>query len=74
MTELEALRGHVNGNNAAAMAQSFQKLGELTAQAAAGTHHFSGEGDKAREISQKLIAAAGNLRLVARQMPVQLID
>lgn len=71
VAELEALRGHVNNNNAAAMAQSFQTLGELTAQAAAGTHNFSGEGDKARELSQKLVTAAGNLRLVARATPVQ---
>ncbi len=38
VTELETLRGHVNGNNPAGMALSFQKLGELTALAAAGTH------------------------------------
>ena len=71
VAELETLRGHVNANNAAAMAQSFQNLGELTAQAAGGTHSFKGEGDKARELSQKLVTAAGNLRLVARQTPVQ---
>ena len=68
VTELETLRGHVNTNNAAAMALSFQKLGELTALAAAGTHNFSGEGDKARELSQKLVTAAGNLRLIARNV------
>ena len=66
VTELEILRGHINGNNAAGMAQAFQNLGELTAQSALSTHSFRGEGDKAREISQKLIAAAGNLRLVAK--------
>jgi hypothetical protein len=66
VAELETLRGHINGNNAAGMAQAFQNLGELTAQSALSTHSFSGEGDKAREISQKLIAAAGNLRLIAR--------
>ena len=66
VAELEALRGHINGNNAAGMAQAFQNLGELTAQSALSTHSFRGEGDKAREISQKLIAAAGNLRLVAK--------
>ena len=70
VAELEALRGHVNNNNAAAMAQSFQTLGELTAQSALGTHSFKGDGDKAREISQKLITAAGNLRHIAK-MPVQ---
>ena len=72
VTELETLRGHVSANNAAGMAVSFQNLGELTALAAAGTHSFSGEGDKARELSQKLVSAAGNLRLIARSaVPVQ---
>ena len=70
VTELETLRGHINNNNAAAMARSFQTLGELTAQSALATHSFKGDGDKAREISQKLIAAAGNLRHIAK-MPVQ---
>lgn len=64
--ELEKLRGHIDGNNAAGMAVSFQNLGELTAQSALSVHNFSGNGDKAREISQKLIAAAGNLRLIAK--------
>jgi len=67
--ELETLRGHIDGNNAAGMAVAFQNLGELTAQSALAVHNFSGNGDKAREISQKLIAAAGNLRHVA-QAPV----
>ena len=66
VAELEILRGHINGNNAAGMAQAFQNLGELTAQSALLVHNFSGNGDKAREISQKLIAAAGNLRLIAK--------
>ena len=64
--ELEKLRGHIDGNNAAGMAVAFQNLGELTAQSALSVHNFSGNGDKAREISQKLIAAAGNLRLIAK--------
>lgn len=63
--ELETLRGHINSNNAAGMAVAFQNLGELTSQSALSVHNFSGNGDKAREISQKLIAAAGNLRLIA---------
>jgi hypothetical protein len=71
VAELETLRGHVNNNNAAGMAVAFQNLGELTAQAALATHSFSGEGDKARELSQKLITAAGNLRMIARTVPVQ---
>ena len=71
VAELETLRGHVNNNNAAGMAQAFQNLGEMTANAALSTHSFKGEGDKARELSQKLITAAGNLRLIARMAPVQ---
>lgn len=69
-TELETLKGHINNNNAAGMAVAFQNIGELTAQSALSTHNFSGEGDKAREISQKLISAAGNLRMIAKA-PVQ---
>ena len=68
--ELETLRGHINSNNAAGMAVAFQNLGQMTAQSALSVHNFTGNGDKAREISQKLIAAAGNLRHVAR-MPAQ---
>ena len=64
--ELETLRGHIERNNAAGMAIAFQNLGELTAQSALSVHNFSGNGDKAREISQKLIAAAGNMRIIAR--------
>ncbi|MDO7849428.1 hypothetical protein Q5H92_23895 [Hymenobacter sp. M29] len=66
VAELQTLRRHIEGNNAAGMAEAFQTLGELTAQSALTTHNFSGEGDKAREISQKLISAAGNLRHIAR--------
>ena len=66
VAELETLRGHIDNNNAAGMAQAFQNLGEMTAQSALSVHNFSGNGDKAREISQKLIAAAGNLRLIAK--------
>ena len=64
--ELETLRGHIDGNNAAGMAVAFQNLGEMTAQSALSVHNFTGNGDKAREISQKLIAAAGNLRMIAK--------
>ena len=64
--ELEVLRGHIDSNNAAGMSIAFQNLGELTAQSALSIHNFSGNGDKAREISQKLIAAAGNLRHLAK--------
>lgn len=63
--ELETLRTHIGNNNAAGMAVAFQNLGQLTAQAASNTHSFQGDGDKARELSQKLVTAAGNLRLLA---------
>ncbi|MFD1468916.1 hypothetical protein ACFQ48_11835 [Hymenobacter caeli] len=69
--ELEALTTHIGNNNAAGMATAFQRMGELTAQAALGTHNFQGNGDKIRELSQKLITAAGNLRLVAKTQPAQ---
>ncbi|GAC1600325.1 MAG: hypothetical protein NVS3B25_27840 [Hymenobacter sp.] len=71
VAELEALRGHIDNNNAAGMSIAFQHLGELTAQSALSVHNFSGNGDKAREISQKLIAAAGNLRHLATAPAVQ---
>ena len=71
VTELETLRGYINGNNAAGMAQAFQNLGELTAKAALTTHGFGGEGDKARELSQKLISVAGNLRHIAGSQVAQ---
>lgn len=63
--ELEALRGHINNNDATGMSVAFQNLGEMTAQSVLSVHNFVGNGDKAREISQKLIAAAGNLRHLA---------
>ncbi|MBH8558458.1 hypothetical protein [Hymenobacter negativus] len=71
VTELETMRTHISNNNVAGMAQAFQNLGEMTAKAALTTHNFSGEGDKARELSQKLIAAAGNLRHIAASQVVQ---
>jgi len=63
--ELEVLNGHISRGNAAGMAVSMQLLGELTAKAAMGIHTFEGTGDKMRELSQKLVAAAGNLRQIA---------
>ena len=65
VAELETLRGHIDNNNPTGMSLAFQNLGELTAQSALSVHNFTGNGDKAREISQKLIAAAGNLRHLA---------
>ena len=69
--ELEVLRGHINSNNAAGMAVAFQNLGQMTAQSALSVHNFTGNGDKAREISQKLIAAAGNMRMIAKAPAAQ---
>jgi len=69
--ELETLRGHINSNNAAGMAVAFQNLGQMTAQSALSVHNFTGNGDKAREISQKLIAAAGNMRMIAKAPAAQ---
>ncbi len=63
--ELDVLSQALNRNDAAAMAESFQQLGNLTAASALHIHTFEGTGDKLRELSQKLITAAGNLRLVA---------
>ena len=39
--ELETLRGHIDGNNAAGMAVAFQNLGEMTAQSALSVHNFT---------------------------------
>lgn len=64
--ELEQLRGYFQQNNLAAAAESFQKLGEHTAVAAKNIHSFEGTGDKLRHLSQALISAAGNLRMVAK--------
>lgn len=69
--ELETLNTHIGNNNAAGMAAAFQRMGELTSQSALSTHNFQGNGDKIRELSQKLITAAGNLRLVAKTQPAQ---
>ena len=71
VAELNNLQQHLGHNDAAGMAVAFQNLGELSARAAHDMHSFGGAGDKLRELSQKLITAAGNLRLVARtQTPV----
>lgn len=65
-TELEQLRGHFQQNNLGAAAAAMQALGEHTAVAAKSIHSFEGTGDKLRHLSQTLISAAGNLRMVAR--------
>ncbi|WP_375417708.1 hypothetical protein [uncultured Hymenobacter sp.] len=64
-TEMEQLQGHFQQNNLGAAATSLQALGEHTAVAAQSIHSFEGTGDKLRQLSQKLVSAAGNLRLVA---------
>lgn len=64
--ELEQLRGHFEQNNLVAAAQSLQDIGEHTAVAALNIHTFEGTGDKLRHLSQALVSAAGNLRLVAQ--------
>ncbi len=69
--ELEALGTHIGNNDPAGMATAFQRMGVLTAEAALGTHSFQGNGDKIRELSQKLITAAGNLRLLAKAQPAR---
>jgi len=66
VAELQTLRAHIENNNAAGMSVAFQNLGEMTAASALSVHNFSGNGDKARELSQKLITAAGNLRHLAQ--------
>ena len=68
--ELERLRGHFQQNNLGAAAQSLQTLAEHTALAAKSIHSFEGTGDKLRHLSQALVSAAGNLRVVA-QAPVR---
>lgn len=69
-TGLEELRDHFQQNNLGAAATSLQALGEHTAKAAQSIHSFEGTGDKLRHLSQALVSAAGNLRLVA-QAPVR---
>ena len=63
--ELEQLQGHFQRNNPAAAAASLQALGEHTAVVAKDIHTFEGTGDKLRHLSQALVSAAGNLRIVA---------
>ena len=65
--ELDVLNGHIQRNDVGAMGASFQKLADLTSKAALPIHSFGGVGDKARELSQKLNSAGGNLLIIARQ-------
>ena len=63
--ELEQLQSHFRQNNVAAAAASLQTLAEHTAKAAQSIHSLEGTGDKLRHLSQALVSAAGNLRIVA---------
>lgn len=64
-TGLEQLRDNFQQNNLGAAAATMQALGEQTAVAAKSIHSFEGTGDKLRHLSQALVSAAGNLRIVA---------
>jgi hypothetical protein len=65
--ELEALSQAISKNDLPAMSKAFYQLGHLTATAAHSLHSFAGVGDKLRELSQKLIAAGGNIHIIAQQ-------
>jgi hypothetical protein len=65
--ELEVLNHAISSGDIAAMAKSFFLLGNLTAKSAHSLHSFAGLGDKLRELSQKLIAAGGNMQIIAQQ-------
>lgn len=65
--ELEVLNNAIGHNDLPAMAKSFFQLGHLTGTAALNLHSFAGLGDKLRELSQKLIAAGGNIQTIAQQ-------
>lgn len=65
--ELEVLNKTISNNDLPAMAKSFFLLGHLTGKSASSLHSFAGIGDKLRELSQKLIAAGGNIQTIAQQ-------
>ncbi|MVN78376.1 hypothetical protein GO988_18755 [Hymenobacter sp. HMF4947] len=64
--ELENLSRAIGSNDPVAMSKSFFLLGHLTSTAALNLHGFAGIGDKLRELSQKLIAAGGNMQIIAK--------
>ena len=64
--ELEVLNRALGSGDATAMSKSLYLLGNLTGKAALNLHAFGGVGDKLRELSQKLIAAGGNLQLIGQ--------
>lgn len=65
--ELEVLSHAISNNDLPAISKSFYLLGNLTAKSAHSLHGFAGLGDKLRELSQKLIAAGGNIHIIAQQ-------
>jgi len=65
--ELDVLNRAISSGDATAMSKSLFLLGNLTGKAALNLHAFGGVGDKLRELSQKLIAAGGNLQLIGQQ-------
>jgi hypothetical protein len=64
--ELEVFNRAIGSGDATAMSKSLYQLGNLTGKAALNLHAFGGVGDKLRELSQKLIAAGGNLQLIGQ--------
>jgi len=67
LSSSDELNGHIQRNDVGAMGASLQKLADLTSKAVLPLHSFGGVGDKARELSQKLNSAGGNLQIIARQ-------
>ncbi|RZK13270.1 MAG: hypothetical protein EOO56_27540 [Hymenobacter sp.] len=65
--ELEILNRAISSGDLPAMSKSFFLLGHLTGKAAHNLHSFAGLGDKLRELSQKLIAAGGNIQIISQQ-------
>lgn len=64
--ELENLNRAIGSGDALAMSKSFFLLGTLTSKAALSLHGFASLGDKLRELSQKLVAAGGNMQIIAK--------
>ena len=65
--ELDVLNRAISSGDLPAMYKSFYLLGHLTGTAALNLHSFAGLGDKLRELSQKLIAAGGNIQIISQQ-------
>jgi hypothetical protein len=65
--ELDVLNRAISSGDLEAMSKSFYLLGHLTGKAALSLHSFAGLGDKLRELSQKLISAGGNIKIISQQ-------